>query len=254
MATLDGTRTANTTRPAPDACLALFTSTSPSYRRMELNTAVASSQQLRACVLVAVLLVVGALVMRGASSAYSGVSSLASLRSAGAAKRLGGGGLDDTERLLGSSRLDSNGDEEPFLVSSEEQAVSRLAAANEAALHDRDAIMDKLNRARVAATIDDAQAGTGAGSDGKGSTAPALLAPPLVKPKEDKAVAGDGGDGVSEEEIQDLATDVHLLADIDDLQRRDRDEAIRPMEHAVDNDEEGVLALPMLPAGEDPAN
>jgi hypothetical protein len=158
--------------------------------------------------------------------------------------------LDDTERLLGSSRLD----EEPFLVSSEEQAVSRLAAANEAALHDRDAIMDKLNRARVAAKMDEAQAGTGAGSDSKGSTAPALLAPPLVKPKEDKAVAGDGGDGVSEEEIQDLATDVHLLADIDDLQRRDRDEAIRPMEHAVDNDEEGVLALPMLPAGEDPAN
>jgi hypothetical protein len=263
-------------------------------RRMELHGA-AASPQLKACLLVALLLLSGAFVLRGSLFGNQGASSggfLTRLRGSQAAGAVTGGGqseagglqgvgaterdpgFDESEPLLeqirskerrrvdrqsrlfddkgilteeevtqhrrasrasDSTDLGGNGDKDEFLVSSESQAISRLSGADEQALlSDREAAMEMLSRGRRAEQVP---------ADSNRSTALVLVsAPPPVTPLK---VAPEQSTTVQdvdvEGETQDLATDVHLLADINDLQRRGVDEAIRPMEHAVDEDSEGVL-------------
>ena len=261
---------------------------------MELHSA-AASPQLKACLLLALLLLSGAFVMRGSLFGTQGAGSggvlarLLGRQGAGAAGSGGGSvsggglqdvgaaerdpGFDDSEPLLEQirskerrrvdrqSRLfddkgiltdeevtqhrrasrtsestDAGGeDEDEFMVSSEAQAISRLSGADEQALlGDRDAVMEALSRGRRAEQVP---------AESNRSTALVLVsAPPPVTPLK---VAAEQSttvqDGDVEGETQELATDVHLLADINDLQRRGVDEAIRPIEHAVDEDSEGVM-------------
>jgi hypothetical protein len=158
------------------------------------------------------------------------------------------------------SQLGGGGGEEDadLLVSSESQAAERLEAAQEGvSLADRDAVMDKLTRAGRVADPDNE------GAPADGGVAAVAVAPAHVAeaPSAGRVKAGRKTSSSTtttstsssdqplevETDIQDLPDDLHLLADIDDVSRREVDEAIRPMEHAVGDDEEGVLLA--LPSG-----
>ena len=267
---------------------------------MELHSS-SASPQLKACLLVALLLLSGAFVLRGslfgrhgtgpgsgnaltrllggqaAGAGGGGESEVAGLQDGAAAER--DPGFDESEPLLEQIRsrerrrvdrqsrlFDDKGiltdeevtkhrragrtsettyvgaggaggdgvqDEDEFLVSSEAQAITRLSGADEQELlGDRDAVMDMLSRVRKT----EQPAG-----ENRSTALVWVSAPPPVTPVKEVELSTTVQDGDVEGETQDLATDVHLLADINDLQRRGVDEAIRPIEHAVDEDEEGVL-------------